>query len=88
MRAVRRGIDSLEELERVEREEAAEEERLRATAIEAVPTSSELPNFSDDFTTGWDGVFQEVDLDPLVLAQFDLTGGRSLVPPSGSSGGQ
>ena len=33
MRAVRRGIDSVEELERVEREEAAEEERRRGVAM-------------------------------------------------------
>ena len=47
MRAVRRSIDSVEELERVEREEAAEE-RYRATG--AVPTSSDPPIISDDFS--------------------------------------
>ena len=44
IRAIRRGIDSVEELDRVKREEAAEEERRRAT--EAVPTSSDLPTTS------------------------------------------
>ena len=47
MRAVRRGIDSVEELKRVEREEAAEEERYRAT--EAIPSSSDPPIISDGF---------------------------------------
>lgn len=66
MRALRRGITNLEELDRIEREEAAEEERRRA--IEAVPSSSDLPIPSNDFMNGWDGTFPEVDLDPSVLA--------------------
>ena len=86
MRAVRRGIDSVEELDRIEREEAAEEERRRAT--EVVPTSSDIPTSSDDFMNGWDGTFPEVDLDPSVLAQFGFADGRISTLPSGSSGGQ
>ena len=50
MRVVRRGIDSLEELERVERKEAAEEERRRA--VEAIPSSSDPPILPDDFING------------------------------------
>ena len=34
----------------LKREEVAEGERLRVT--EAIPTSSELPNFSDNFISG------------------------------------
>ena len=66
MRALRRGITNLEELDQIEREEAAEEERRHAA--EAAPGPSDPPIPSDDFMNGWDGTFPEVDLDPSVLA--------------------
>jgi hypothetical protein len=47
IRALYRSITNLEELNRIEREEAAEEERRRA--IEAIPSSSDPPIPSDDF---------------------------------------
>ena len=50
MRALRRGITNLEELDRIEREEAAEEERRRVA--EVVPSSSDPPIPSDDFMNG------------------------------------
>ncbi|KAK8078923.1 hypothetical protein PG994_002730 [Apiospora phragmitis] len=83
-RAVRRGIDSVGELERVERAEAAEEERRHAA--EALPGPSVPPTSSDSFIDGWDGTFPEVDLDPSVLAQFGLTNRRILAFPSSSLG--
>jgi hypothetical protein len=50
MRALRRGITNLEELDRIEREEAAEEERRYI--VEAVPGPSDPPIPSDDFING------------------------------------
>jgi pyruvate/2-oxoglutarate dehydrogenase complex dihydrolipoamide acyltransferase (E2) component len=54
MRAVSRGIDSVEELERVEREEAEEAAQKQATPSAA--SSSEL-------------VFSEIEIDPVFLQE-------------------
>jgi hypothetical protein len=81
MRAVRRGIDSVEELERVEREEAEREEARKNSGR---PSSAEpLP---DDFIVDWDAVYSEVPLSPSLLAEFGVLGGTSQVS-SGSSQG-
>ena len=77
-RAVRRGIDGMEELDRVKREEAAEEERRRAT--EAVPSSSDVPVSSGDFTFDWNDVCPTTELDPSVLASFSPPPGTPLGP--------
>jgi hypothetical protein len=55
MRAVSRGIDSVEELERVEREEAEEAARRLAT-----PASSALSS---------EPVFSEIEIDPVLLQE-------------------
>ena len=51
IRALRRGITNLEELDRIERKEAAEEERRRTT--EAIPTPSDLPTTSGGLSFDW-----------------------------------
>ena len=47
---MRRSITNLEELDRIERKEAAEEERRYI--VEAIPSSSDPPILSDDFING------------------------------------
>ncbi|TDZ14074.1 hypothetical protein Cob_v013012 [Colletotrichum orbiculare MAFF 240422] len=80
MRAVRRGIDSVEELERVEREEAeAEQRRLE----EARPPSAGSDRLSSDFIGDWDTVYPDVALSPSLLAEFGLLGPA---PASGERG--
>ncbi|KXJ84602.1 hypothetical protein Micbo1qcDRAFT_108542, partial [Microdochium bolleyi] len=61
MRAVRRGIDSVEELERVEREEAEEASRR---------DSGEFA--TSEFMADWDALYSDVPLEPSVLAEFGL----------------
>ena len=84
MRAVSRGIDNVEELERVEKEEAA-----REAARQAVVTPDSLPRRSStegqldsDFMATWDAVYEDVPLDPSLLVDFGVVGGT----PQASSG--
>ena len=86
-RAVSRGIDTVEELERVEREEA---EALAAAEASADPpaASNTPPHFGDDFVPLWDTVYPDVSLEPSLMAEFGLVdGGSSLSVGQGSSGG-
>lgn len=78
MRAVRRGIDSVEELERVEREEAQkEEERVK----EARPASACSQPLGDSFEKDWDDLYGHVPLDPSLIATFGFVAGS---PPTTS----
>jgi hypothetical protein len=86
MRAVSRGIDTVEELERVEREEA------EASAAEAAaappPDSTTPPLLGAEFAPLWDAVYPDVSLEPSLLAEFGLLeGAPSLGGGQGSSGG-
>ncbi|EHA55177.1 hypothetical protein MGG_15807 [Pyricularia oryzae 70-15] len=65
MRAVRRGIDNLEELDRVEREEAEQEERRRSA--EVLPKVS-LESLLPDSNFVWDSTFP---MGPLNLSLLD-----------------
>ncbi|AEO54806.1 hypothetical protein MYCTH_2313167 [Thermothelomyces thermophilus ATCC 42464] len=85
MRAIARGIDSVEELERVEREEAAAAVAAEASGVTA--SSSTPSRLSADFGQLWDAVYPEVPLDPSLLADFGLVSGSSLSVGQGSSGG-
>jgi hypothetical protein len=76
MRAVSRGIDNVEELERVEREEAEREERRLA---ENRPPSS--GSLDADFGRVWDDVYPDVALSPSLLADLGFAN------PGGASGG-
>ena len=66
IRALRRGITNLKELDQIEREEAAKEKRRHI--VEAILGPSDLPIPSDNFINSQDNTFPEVDLDPSVLA--------------------
>ncbi|KAL0943092.1 uncharacterized protein CTRU02_200978, partial [Colletotrichum truncatum] len=75
MRAVRRGIDSVEELERVEREEAEAEQRR----VEPVRPSADSPRLPVEFTADWDTLYPDVALSPSLLAEFGLLDSGSVV---------
>ncbi|KAH9437586.1 hypothetical protein MCOR02_001242 [Pyricularia oryzae] len=80
MRAVRRGIDSLEELDRVEREEAEQEERRRSA--EVLPEVS-LESLLPDSNFVWDSTFPMGPLNPSLLDEMNILAQHSV----GSSGG-
>ncbi|KAI7909407.1 hypothetical protein M0657_011853 [Pyricularia oryzae] len=80
MRAVRRGIDNLEELDRVEREEAEQEERRRLA--EVLPKMS-LESLFPDSNFVWDSTFPMGPLNPSLLDEMNVLAQHSV----GSSGG-
>ncbi|KAH9431999.1 hypothetical protein MCOR02_006704 [Pyricularia oryzae] len=80
MRAVRRGIDNLEELDRVEREEAEQEERRRSA--EVLPEVS-LESLLPDSNFVWDSTFPMGPLNPSLLDEMNALAQHSV----GSSGG-
>ncbi|EHA49555.1 hypothetical protein MGG_17554 [Pyricularia oryzae 70-15] len=80
MRAVSRGIDDLEELDRVEREEAEQEERRRST--EVLPEVS-LESLLPDSNFVWDSTFPMGPLNPSLLDEMNVLAQHSV----GSSGG-
>lgn len=81
MRAVSRGIDNVEDLERVEKEEADREAARRAIATpDSGPRRSSTEGQLDsDFMTTWDAVYAEVPLDPSLLEDFGVVGGTPSV---------
>lgn len=80
MRAVSRGIDNVEELERVEKEEAEREaQRQAASSTVSEGRSSSDGVLPDDFLSTWDAVYSDVSLDPSVIATFGF------VAPSGAA---
>ncbi|KAI7908662.1 hypothetical protein M9X92_012062 [Pyricularia oryzae] len=80
MRAVSRGIDDLEELDRVEREEAEQEERRRSA--EVLPEVS-LESLLPDSNFVWDSTFPMGPLNPSLLDEINVFAQHSV----GSSGG-
>ncbi|EHA48065.1 hypothetical protein, variant 1 [Pyricularia oryzae 70-15] len=80
MRAVSRGIDDLEELDRVEREEAEQEERRRSA--EVLPEVS-LESLLPDSNFVWDSTFPMGPLNPSLLDEMNVLAQHSV----GSSGG-
>ncbi|KAI7908553.1 hypothetical protein M0657_012235 [Pyricularia oryzae] len=80
MRAVSRGIDDLEELDRVERKEAEQEERRRST--EVLPEVS-LESLLPDSNFVWDSTFPMGPLNPSLLDEMNILAQYSV----GSSGG-
>ncbi|EHA56922.1 hypothetical protein MGG_16179 [Pyricularia oryzae 70-15] len=80
MRAVSRGIDDLEELDRVERKEAEQEERRRSA--EVLPEMS-LESFFPDSNFVWDSTFPMGPLNPSLLDKMNVFAQHSV----GSSGG-
>ncbi|KAK4095668.1 hypothetical protein N658DRAFT_437812 [Parathielavia hyrcaniae] len=93
MRAIARGIDTVEELERVEREEAkalAESE----SAGNPPPASTTPPMLGADFVPLWDSTYPDVLLEPSLMSDFGLLAGSpsfvedpAWLAGQGSSGG-
>jgi hypothetical protein len=90
-RAIHRGIDTVEELERVEKEEA---DALAAReALPSPPISTTPPLLDADFEQVWDSVYAHVPLEPSLMSDFGLLAGSpSFADPAfqagqGSSGG-
>lgn len=93
MRAISRGIDSVEELERVEREEAkAAAQAEAAIAAQAVASSNAAPatttpsRLSSDFGDPWDAVYPEVPLESSLLADFGVVSGPSFLERRDTAG--
>lgn len=84
MRAVSRGIDSVEELERVEKAEADREAARRAAEVpDSSPRRSSTEDLlGPDFMSNWDAAHVNVPLDPALLATL----GFVEETPSTSSG--
>jgi seryl-tRNA synthetase len=75
MRAVARGIDSVEELERVEREELEREAAQRPEASSSsvpIGRSSSAGFVSAEFEQEWAEQFGSVPLDPALMEDFDV----------------
>ena len=93
MRAISRGIDTVEELEKVEREEA--DALAVVEASNKPPTAPATPPMLDaDFLPLWDTVYPEVPLEPQLMSDFGLLAGSpswvedpSFLAGQGSSGG-
>jgi hypothetical protein len=83
MRAISRGIDTVEELERVEAEEARKLSEAEASSAPP-PASSTPPLLDADFAPLWDDVYPGVPLQPSLMADFGLV---SFLADRGSSGG-
>jgi hypothetical protein len=84
MRAVRRGITSVEELERVEKEEA---DREATRVAENRPPSATSFSFDDDFIPNWDAVHGDVVLSPATLEVMMPLWSETAAATAGSSGG-
>ena len=67
MRIVRRGMTSVEELEKVEKEEA---ERKAVRATKGYPPYIILVSFDVDFINVWDSIYTDVPLSPSVIATW------------------
>lgn len=73
-RAISRGIDTVEELEQVEREEA-EALAIREASADPPPTSTTPPLLDADFVPLWDSVYPDVQLEPFLMSDFGLLAG-------------
>jgi hypothetical protein len=73
MKAISRSIDSVEELERVKREEAEKEQRRVEQARPPSNSSERLPS---NFASEWDAVYSDVPLSPSVLDLLGVVDGN------------
>jgi hypothetical protein len=85
MRALSRGIDTVEELEKVEKEEA---ERAEQARLSNRPSSSE-GRVDPEFMENWEDVYGHVELDPSLFETFGfaISGGSSAGQASSGSPG-
>jgi len=91
-RAIACGIDTVEELERVEREEA--EALATRESLGLAPLAPVTPLLLDaDFVPLWDTVYPDVQLEPVLMSYFGLLAGSpsfvedlSFLAGQGSSG--
>lgn len=75
MRAISRGIDSVEELERVEREESEREAAQRQEASSSgvpIGSSSAVGVVSSGFEQEWAECFGSAPLDPSLIEDFNV----------------
>ncbi len=70
-RAIACGIDTVEELERVEHEEAEELATVGASATTSAVLSTP-PLLDANFVSLWDSVYPEVQLQPSLISDFGL----------------
>jgi hypothetical protein len=84
LRAIAQGINNVEELERVEREEAEEEARRNAVIKQLSLTAPNLPN---DFEFNWDKTYPGVPLSPSALHELRLLAESIPSSPSEDPGG-
>jgi hypothetical protein len=82
MRAVSRGIDNVEELERVERLEAE-----RAAAAESAGRPRSTDGRADAVIDDWEELYGHVELDPSLLVDFGLARENPPTPLASPSGG-
>ena len=84
LRAVRRGVKSVEELERVEKEEA---DREAARVAENRPPSATSFSFDKDFIPNWNAVHGDVVLSPsMIEAMMPLWTETPVVAAANSQG--
>ena len=83
MRAMRRSISSVEELERVEKEEAEHE---AARVVENRPPSSDSNHLDEAFIDDWNSLYPGVVLDPSIMVDFGLVDGTRQVTVGSSPG--
>jgi hypothetical protein len=69
--AVRRSINNVKELERIEHEEA-EAEAARLFSIR--PSSANSNSLFEGFVSDWDKLYNHVSLDPFILVDFGFVG--------------
>ena len=74
IQAISRGIDTVEELERVEREEA-EALTILASSTNPPVAPATLSHLSPTFVSSWDSIYPEIALEPLLFTDFGLVAG-------------
>ena len=82
IKAISRGINSVEELERVEREEAEKEQRRVEQARPPSNSSERLPS---NFASEWDAMYGNVLLSPSVLDLLGVVDGNGRLVVDSSS---
>jgi hypothetical protein len=79
-KAISRGLDSVEELERVEREEAEREEE-RQRSLDPPPRSPD--RLDATFEAEWNSLYGHVPLSPSLMAEMGFASPRMVDPGSG-----
>lgn len=86
-RAIHRGIDTVEELEGVEKEEA-EALAARGASTNPPPAPITPPLLDADFEQVWDSVYAHVPLEPSLMSDFGLLAGSPFFADPAFQAGQ